>query len=324
VKPALAALWLTACASPSLEVIDLHVDLPYRLRSGVALDDADASPARLARGGVALVVLPLFVREAQTMEPAAVRAEYERTYAIAAQAPLGVERLYAFEGADGFADRPTEYARWMARGACLVGLVHRRSNALAGSSQEPDRARRTGLSDAGRTLVEAVYAAGGLVDVAHASDAAFDDIAAIARRRGAPLVDSHTGMRALVAIERNLDDARLREVAASNGVVGIDLHSGHLSRRPGFEASLDVVADHVLHAIAAAGGAHVALGSDLDGGITAPTDADGAASWPRLAAILRERGLDDDALAAVFHDNARRVLGWTLARGCQGAPSGGP
>ncbi len=321
-RSALAALALAACA-PSLEVVDLHVDLPYRLASGRTLAGADASPERLARGGVSLLVLPLFVREAQTMEPAALRAEYERAFAVVRAAPLGVEAMYAFEGADGFVDATGEVGRWIGRGACLFGLVHRRSNALAGASQEPERARRTGLTDAGRALVEAVYAAGGLVDVAHASDAAYDDIAAIAHRHEAPLVDSHTGARALVAIERNLDDARLRTIAASGGVVGIDLHSGHLSRRPGFEATLDDVADHLLHAVAVAGIEHVALGSDLDGGITPPEGSDGAAVWPALAAVLRDRGLGDRELGLVFHDNARRVLGWTLARGCQ-SPSGVP
>ena len=56
-----------------------------------------------------------------------------------------------------------------------------------------------------------------ILDVAHASDETFDDLASLAEARGRPIVDSHTGARALVDIERNLDDARMARIARSGG-----------------------------------------------------------------------------------------------------------
>ena len=49
-------------------VVDLHVDLPYALHARhTPLDEAQASPRRLAAGGVRTLVAPLFVQGAWAM-----------------------------------------------------------------------------------------------------------------------------------------------------------------------------------------------------------------------------------------------------------------
>ncbi len=229
-----------------------------------------------------------------------------------------VATVLAFEGADGLVGDMAAIDAWIGRGARLFGIVHQRTNRLAGSSQEPARALRgVGLTAEGEAVVRRVYAAKGLVDVAHASDAAFDDIARIAGEAAMPLVDSHTGVRALVDIERNIDDGRLRAIAESGGVVGIDMHSGHIAPQPGDAATLRDVADHLEHAARIAGFDHVGIGSDLEGGIEPPADADGEATWPKLAGILRERGWSEAQIEAVFSGNARRVLAVISPRGAR-------
>lgn len=351
---AAAAVLIAACGTapgqpgsappPPLEgsppVADLHVDLAFAIAGGghpLSDPSSAASLDRLRRGGVEALVIPLFIADADSLSAEAAARAYEETYnllrpALASSGAFAlpgeavaagkIAIVLAFEGADGLEGDSRAIREWARRGACLFGLVHQRSNRLAGSSQDPARARRAeGLSAAGEAVAEAVYAAGGLVDVAHASDAAFDDIARIARRAGAPLVDSHTGVRALVAIDRNIDDSRLRAVAESGGVVGIDLHSGHVSPRPGEAATLGDVADHISHAARVAGVEHVAIGSDFEGGIEPPEGSDGEATWPRLSAVLRARGWTASQLEAVFAGNARRVLGVARARGC-GRPAG--
>lgn len=317
----------------SPRVVDLHVDLPYQVHvHGRSLDDPDAptSPARLLGGKVDLLVMPLFVTDAWRLAPSQARVSYEATYralsaavSMSAHASLAppatrvqgrVSTLLAFEGADGFADDPRALLAWIRRGACLIGPVHTRTNALAGSSSDPSRAaRRIGLTPEGEAVVRLAYASGALVDTAHASDAAVLQIARIAKSFRAPLVCSHTGMRALKPIERNASDQQLRWIAASGGVVGVDLHSGHIGRHAGRRATLEDFVRHLEHAVRVAGVDHVAVGSDLDGGILPPADADGAATWPQVAVLLRERGWKEQELEAVFHRNAERVLSWTSA-----------
>ncbi|CAN5504716.1 hypothetical protein BH09MYX1_BH09MYX1_46460 [soil metagenome] len=312
-KPAPVAVSRTAVPP---DVVDLHVDLGdavHRRGLDLASPELDANADRLARGHVTELVSPLFVPDAQDRPSAQVLAEYsviERDLraALAASAWRGTVIL-AFEGADGFADDPSALAGFAARGACLVGLVHRRSNALGGASQEPASAeRKRGLSDRGRAVARAALDSGMLLDVAHASDATFDDLAALAESAHRPIVDSHTGTRSLVDIERNLDDARILRIARSGGVVGIDVHGGHVSRTPGEPPTLDDVAAHIEHALAIAGIDHVAIGSDLAGAIDAPMGSDGAALFPALAVTLTRRGATAAAIDAVFHANAERVL----------------
>ena len=349
-----ARSWLAACGaciaalaqghgveaqgSDSPRVLDLHVDLAYQLHvRGRSMSDerAETSPSRLRRGRVGMLVLPLYVSAAWQEQPSRVRASYEATYQslmrglrsgssqglfLEPGAPADGEHIatmLALEGADGFADDPGRMIPWFDRGLCLVGLVHDRTNALAGSSGDPKRdARRVALSRAGETVVRTAYGHGALIDLAHASDAAVADIARIARTFDAPLVCSHTGMRALKGIDRNIGDEQLRWIAASGGVVGVDMHSGHIGRRPGERATLDDYVRHIEHAVAVAGVAHVAIGSDLDGGIVQPSGAEGAATWPALARRLLGRGWRAKDVEALYWGNAARVLAWAASHGC--------
>ncbi len=301
--------------------MDLHVDLPHAIHTQHRpLDAIEASPARLARGHVRAILAPLFTVNAYAMTPAEARAAYEQKLAasraaFAAIAPT--EAWLSFEGADGFADDPSGIDAWMERGACLVGLVHDHGNALGGASQDPSAEQRArGLTDAGKALARHVVSRGGLLDLAHASDRTMDDLAAIARASSAPVVDSHTGVRALHPTMRNIDDAHLRAVAASNGIVGISMHGGHIGKTPGQPPTLDDYVDVVMHAIEVAGIDHVAIGSDFDGNIDPPKGADGESVWPRVRAMLAARGVRDEDVAKIFSGNALRVFGWAKDHGC--------
>ncbi len=312
-------------APPVTPVVDLHVDWGYALHARHASPAApgeDASLARLRAGHVRALVIPLFVGGAEAMSPAGVRAEYDATYRdlLAARAELPPFVL-AFEGADGFAGDPAAADVWVARGACFFGLVHSRANALGGASQDVrPEARARGLTAEGRVLAEHLVARGAVLDVAHASDAAAAELIAIAGSAGAPVVDSHTGMRGLRDTARNLGDAEARAIARTGGVIGISMHESHTGGRAGEAGTLDDVAAHVIYAVRVAGAGHVGIGSDFEGNITPPRDADGEASWPALAARLRARGLSAEDVERVMHRNAERVLAWARAHGCGGAP----
>jgi microsomal dipeptidase-like Zn-dependent dipeptidase len=320
-----------------LAVVDFHVDLGWAShRKGARMSDPkrDASLERLLRGEVGTLMLPLFVEKAYARPPAEIRAEYDATLAdakamferdgqgkigapLAPPEPGKIRVRVSFEGADGFVDDPDAALAWLSRGACLFGLVHSRTNALGGASQDPDRKKRLqGLTEKGTSLARALVSHGALLDLAHASDRTADDLAAIAEAAHAPLVDSHTGARALVPIDRNLDDARIARVARSGGIVSLSLHSGHISTHPGEPATLDDVVGEVMHLRAVAGYEHVAIGSDLEGAIELPTGVDGAAFWPELARRLAAKGVPEGELVALFRGNGERVLGWSEAHGC--------
>jgi microsomal dipeptidase-like Zn-dependent dipeptidase len=144
-------------------------------------------------------------------------------------------------------------------------------------------------------------ARGVLVDLAHASPRAIDDVLGLVRR---PVVVSHTGVRATCDNTRNLSDAQLRAIAATGGVVGIGFWD---TATCGTDAG--AIARAVLHAVRVAGEDHVALGSDFDGAVTTPFDATGV---PLVTEALLEAGLDERTVAKVMGGNAVRLLRATL------------
>jgi membrane dipeptidase len=78
-----------------------------------------------------------------------------------------------------------------------------------------------------------------MVDISHASDKTFDDVLEVSK---APVIASHSSMRAIADHPRNLTDDMLRSLAAKGGVVQINYHTEYLSQALlDAERSMDVV-----------------------------------------------------------------------------------
>jgi membrane dipeptidase len=218
------------------------------------------------------------------------------------------------EGAEAIGPSLEALELWYAAGLRSLGPVWSRPNVFAHgvpfiSPSSPDTG--PGLTDAGRALVGRCAELGIVVDLSHLNEAGFWDIA---RMDVGPLVASHSGAHALCATSRNLTDAQLEAIGASGGLVGIVYACPFL--RPDFaddpDTPLDLIAQHARHVADRIGVEHVALGSDFDGA-TVPEALDGAAGLPLLLDALREVGFSASDLAAIAHQNWRRVLSewWT-------------
>lgn len=130
-------------------------------------------------------------------------------------AAIGIENGYSM-GTDMSLLR-----RFHELGARYFSLTHNGHNDLADSwTAEPAngdrRVEHGGVSEFGRQVVAELNRLGIMVDVSHASKATTLQLARISR---APLIASHSGVRALARTERNMDDEMLRAVAATGGVV---------------------------------------------------------------------------------------------------------
>jgi membrane dipeptidase len=311
--------------------IDMHVDTPYQVHfkgRAASLPEGQATSAMLRAAGYEAVVYPIYIPDylnagkprvsdaeaiAKTLD--AIIGENPLLWpASKGPAPEGkVLVLQSIEGAGAFADEVEAIDRFVARGVRFVGPVHARDNRLATSAtgdaqkKKPNGAGAAGLSEIGARFCERVYAQGALVDVSHMSDAAFDDLAELAGRVGAPIVATHSNSRSVADHPRNLTDEQLRRIAKSGGVAGLNFHAGFLAR--GREATLDDVVRHAQHMIAVAGIDHVGLGSDFDGA-TPPSDLADASRLPALAAALRRSGLSEEDVHKIYGDNVKRVLAW--------------
>lgn len=134
----------------------------------------------------------------------------------------------SMENAEPLAADPARLVTYHRLGLRMLGLVHAANNSFADSATALPHWH--GLSADGKALVAEANRLGIVLDVSHASDATFDQVLALSR---APIIASHSGSRVVAASPRNLDDNRLRRLAAAGGVVGINSFPNDLiTRRP--------------------------------------------------------------------------------------------
>lgn len=225
--------------------------------------------------------------------------------------PLGFVVL--MESADPILE-PAQLQAWWEAGLRIVGPAHFRHGRYAGGT-----ATEAGLTDIGRELLREMERSGMLLDLTHLSDASFWEALDI---YGGPVLASHTNSRSLVPNQRQFDDAQLRAIVERDGVVGVllgcsDLVPGWVvGARHNGHVTLDRVVDHVDHICSLAGSAaHVAIGSDLDGGVGRdefPRDLDTIADLQRIAPLLSARGYEAADVEAIMHGNWLRFMGSRL------------
>ena len=112
-------------------------------------------------------------------------------------------------------------------GVRLMGPVHFKNNDLGDSST--DKLEWHGLSPLGRQFVAEANRLGIVIDASHASDDVLDQAIALS---ATPILLSHSGCKAVFDHPRNVDDARLRKLAASGGVIQINSYGEYLGPIP--------------------------------------------------------------------------------------------
>ncbi|AJP70693.1 dipeptidase [Sphingomonas hengshuiensis] len=238
-----------------------------------------------------------------------------------------------------------------ALGLTMASPVHFKNNDLADSAT--DKPEWNGLSPAGRAFVAEANRLGILLDASHASDQVLEQMIALSK---APIILSHSGVRAIYNHPRNVSDADLKLLAAKGGVVQINAFSAYMidqpkiperdaamqalmakagnmrdmtpaqrsalmterkaidARWPAPRATFADLMKHLEHAIQVAGIDHVGLSGDFDGG-GGIEGFDGVADFPKVSAVLLERGYSAADVAKVMGGNALRVLAAAQAAG---------
>jgi len=233
--------------------------------------------------------------------------------------PLGMVLL--MEGADPIV-HPDDLSGWVDMGLRVLGLAHYGQARYACGTPNPDdpRAPDGPLTDLGRSLLDEMVKHNLLLDLSHLSDRSHDEAA---ERYAGPICASHSACRAIADNPRQITDAQIKRIASRGGVVGLPLYNPMLkgdgvSNRPSRgDVSLSKVIDHIDHVCHCAGSdAHVAIGSDLDGGFGRdgiPQEMDSAADLQKLPQALSGRGYSDDAISRICHGNWYALLNQTLA-----------
>ena len=131
----------------------------------------------------------------------------------------------SMENASPLVKDPSLLGFYRDEGLRLLSLVHFLNNELADSSTDPKGPEWHGISPAGKALMTDAVKRGIVIDQSHASDEVFDQMLELLP---VPFIASHSGAKAVYDHPRNLDDARLRKLAAKGGVVQVNSYPGYL------------------------------------------------------------------------------------------------
>jgi len=224
------------------------------------------------------------------------------------------------------------------KGLRLAGPVHSKDNQFADSATGDGRWK--GLSPLGKQWVAEMNRLGIVVDASHSSDAAFDQLLALSKY---PILLSHSSLRSTYDHPRNLDEGRLKALAAKGGAMCISTifmsemnmsparaelfgkyeHIGQIT--PAEQADLnrkwreldkteklwaadfDGYMKMVLRAIEVGGVDHICFGADWDGGGGLPGIED-ISALPKVTERLKAAGYSDTDIEKMWSGNILRVL----------------
>ena len=202
--------------------------------------------------------------------------------------------LLSVEGAEQLACDRRRLPELRRRGVSFVHLCWNSDNALCGAAMDGGG----GLTEAGRDFVRACWDLGIAVDLSHASDKTFFDVAELSAAAQRPLFAGHSDCRALCPHPRNLTDEMLSAVIASGGAVGLNLCPDFL----GLGRDMDAALAHCAHVLALGGEKSLCLGCDLDGIDELPRGFAGVESLAGFFALLAEKR-GEEAAKDVFYRN---------------------
>jgi membrane dipeptidase len=160
---------------------------------------------------------------------------------------------FDLEGAVPLQDQPAMVSLYARLGVRQIHFAYNRNNSVADGCHDVER----GLTPLGRRMVEAVNAAGVLMDCAHTGRRCSLDIMAASRD---PVVFSHANPLALAEHGRNVTDEQIRACAATGGVVCVSSVSAFLGVTAPTAAD---VARHAAYVADLVGAEHAGIGLDI-------------------------------------------------------------
>ena len=346
-------------------IFDAHIDTPrYIVDEGYRMADEhpyyETDIPRLKRGRVGAVLFGVYAQP-QDFGPSmwlgralecvdALLEEVKRNsrdleFAVTSDDVLRIHRsgktaaLVSLEGGHLIGDNVRVLRNFNRLGVRYMTLAHFRNNKYADSMT--DTPEHNGLSAAGRELVREMNRMGMMVDVSHISDKAV--LAAVEASR-APVIASHSSVKAIAPIPRNMPDEVIRAVARKGGVICINFHAGYLNEkayevyirnRPRRDeevkaagtdwektrriqkryydlmprVTIKELLQHIDYVKRLAGADHVGLGSDFDGvsGMV-PVGMEDVSKYPALVKGLMEMGYPDEDIRKVMGMNIVRVM----------------
>jgi membrane dipeptidase len=226
--------------------------------------------------------------------------------------PAKQKAILLLEGADAL--RTTDDVQpWFDAGLRIVGLAWKRTR-FAGGTATPGP-----LTAEGVEMVKALDAAKIIHDTSHLAEESFWQLLDLA---SGPVMASHSNCRAFVPTDRQLSDEMIKALVQRGGVIGMNFYDKFLLPPDEYGKRRATLADlirHIRHIADLAGSAdHVAIGTDMDGGLgrdQIPQEILTSADLPKIAEALSESGFSDADVTNIMGGNWLRFFRQALPAG---------
>ncbi|MCF8244679.1 MAG: dipeptidase [Saprospiraceae bacterium] len=231
------------------------------------------------------------------------------------------------------------------KGIRYITLTHGTDNLICDSSYDTTRTHN-GLSPFGREVAMEMNRLGIMVDISHVSDAAFYQVIGVTK--APVIASHSSCRSYTPDFQRNMSDDMIQALGKNGGVIMINFGSTFLDgnvvksreamrtklltmleakgledkdeaakplvkqfteeNRDSLYADVEMVANHIDHAVKLAGIDHVGLGSDYDGvGDSLPTGLKDVSAYPNLIYTLLKRGYSEEDISKICYKNLFRV-----------------
>ena len=229
-------------ARPGWNVMDRHnvetdftqVDYPRMVEGGldggffaIYTPQAPVTPEGMSAMRDAALLRAMEIREMVAAHPAQFELAFvpEDAARIAAKGKIIV--FQSIENSGILGNDVTLLRSFYKLGVRMAGPIHFLNNQLGDSAT--DKKKWGGLSPLGREFVKEANDLGIVLDASHSSDDVFDQMMDQSR---APIICSHSGCRAVHDHPRNLDDARIKRLAAAGSTIQINSYNEYLVTVP--------------------------------------------------------------------------------------------
>lgn len=307
---------------------------------------------RMRKGGVGGLMLNVFGRERTEesyMEAWDLLHQMEKNYGRdlqivkssnemkAAFKERKIALLPSLEGASRLGDNLELINKYYKLGLRSVTFAYK-TNLLADGSD--DTIKYNGISSFGKEMVTEMNRLGVLIDMSHISAKAMDDILTISK---APVIFSHSNVRALCDVNRNVPDSILQKLKENRGIImltfvpyfvkkehlnwlddGDALYYKTLNDYPNDSLKMESVmtrwensepivtvadmANHFDYVKKLIGVDHIGMAGDYDGIQNTIKGLEDISSYPNLLLELAKRGWKEDELRKIASDNFLRVF----------------
>ncbi len=195
-------------------------------------------------------------------------------------------------------------------GVRLFGFSHAGNNDFADSSRpsgEPAEEHH-GLSPLGKQAVAKLNRLGVIIDISQLTPAGVLQTLELSK---APVIASHSNVRALIENTRTLSDRELDAIKANGGVVHVTPFNNYLRRNqagaPASRATVSDLVDHIDYIVKRIGIDHAGIGTDFNhgSGIDGFNDESEA---PNVTRELLRRGYNEEQIAKIWGGNFLRVF----------------